>query len=489
MPDNEKILAVKKAFEQQLLKIPGVTGVAVGLKQKNGQPIQELAIAIFVEKKKNKGDLKPDEIIPEEIEGFKTDVIESGFAIKSDTYKGGTHVESEPNGAFSYGTLGCFAFTTDAVPKQVLLSNQHVLMEAQNETPIGGDVGPNICSICSYCCSTIIAKILKAKINPDVDAAIAELKTGTQWLAEIEEIGIVTGDHTVTLAEISDAANPYQVRKKGARTGLTQGKVTHIDLTGPITNHDGSIHMNAVDQLRIVAIGTFTRFSDGGDSGSAIVNTSGEVVGLLHADNRTNVSAGGHTIASHIAKVKTHLGITIATATALNQVQTAPNSGVQPLIAGGGPIVVPMNSGRIHTLLQERERIQTTPKGKKWLDIFEKHRPHIVWLVNNNKRVATIWHRNRGPAIINLLMQYIENRSQPFPATINELSFKACIKNIAAAFTQFNDNEEFLKDLKKAEKIFLTLDKTPYEDLYNRVVFTKTRKGEFKFAVTERHLG
>jgi hypothetical protein len=80
MERMDVIRRVKQAHEQRLLSLPGVTGVDIGYKIVNGQKTNELVIRIYVEEKKDEDKLPAEQIIPKEIEGVKTDVIQQRFA-------------------------------------------------------------------------------------------------------------------------------------------------------------------------------------------------------------------------------------------------------------------------------------------------------------------------------------------------------------------------------------------------------------------------
>jgi hypothetical protein len=60
---------------QILMKIPGVTSVAWGYKEKAGQPTQELCFIVMVREKKPLESLSPAEQVPRELFGIPTDVI------------------------------------------------------------------------------------------------------------------------------------------------------------------------------------------------------------------------------------------------------------------------------------------------------------------------------------------------------------------------------------------------------------------------------
>jgi len=58
---------------------PGVTGVDIGFKEVDGQRTDQLAIRVLVGKKR---DVRPEEHVPERIQGFPTDVIERRYELQ-----------------------------------------------------------------------------------------------------------------------------------------------------------------------------------------------------------------------------------------------------------------------------------------------------------------------------------------------------------------------------------------------------------------------
>jgi hypothetical protein len=76
MPNFDEIRDVKARFRQRLLAIPGVHCVAIGPKLVSGRLTAEPVIVVFVTKKKPLAEIRPEEVVPAEIEGIKTDVVE-----------------------------------------------------------------------------------------------------------------------------------------------------------------------------------------------------------------------------------------------------------------------------------------------------------------------------------------------------------------------------------------------------------------------------
>jgi hypothetical protein len=67
--------AVRIKYEEQLMRLPNVTGVGIG--EKAGKE----AIKVFVTHKVPESSLRPEEIIPKTLEGFEVDVEEIGVVM------------------------------------------------------------------------------------------------------------------------------------------------------------------------------------------------------------------------------------------------------------------------------------------------------------------------------------------------------------------------------------------------------------------------
>lgn len=66
---------VKRKHEEQLMRLPNVTGVGIG--EKAGKEI----IKVFVTHKVPLSALQPQEVIPKMLEGYETDVEEIGIVM------------------------------------------------------------------------------------------------------------------------------------------------------------------------------------------------------------------------------------------------------------------------------------------------------------------------------------------------------------------------------------------------------------------------
>ena len=74
----KRVSELKVLVEDELLRKPNVVGVGVGLRQKDGEFTDEVALVVMVSKKFPGIELEPEDRIPEEIDNVPVDVLEVG---------------------------------------------------------------------------------------------------------------------------------------------------------------------------------------------------------------------------------------------------------------------------------------------------------------------------------------------------------------------------------------------------------------------------
>ena len=80
-PESEiwhRLQVVRRAHEAELLRLPNVVGLGIGLRKRHGDPTGELALVVMVSRKVPSAELAPAERIPSEIDGVPVDVQEMG---------------------------------------------------------------------------------------------------------------------------------------------------------------------------------------------------------------------------------------------------------------------------------------------------------------------------------------------------------------------------------------------------------------------------
>ena len=201
------------------------------------------------------------------------------------------------------GTLG--ALVTDGTTKYIL-SNNHVLARGDQATT-GEDVSQPglIDSNCSV--ATVVADFsIASPLGSNVDAALAQLRTGTMDATGfIEDIGVPSGTVVAPTVNLS-------VAKSGRTTGFTTGTIGSVNTSVNVQYQKdcGSGKKFIVAYTNQVVINS-SSFSAGGDSGSLIVtnNASHNPVALLFAGSSS--ATIGNPIGEVLAKLSTVSGRSI----------------------------------------------------------------------------------------------------------------------------------------------------------------------------------
>jgi hypothetical protein len=209
------------------------------------------------------------------------------------------------------GTLGCFVRLDNGDP--ALLSNNHVVA-GENRGQKGSDriLQPG---------STVHDPNEQIDVLTDFvgllpSPAGATPRTGNVTFNEIDA-GVAKLDENITFNQgylplrnlivpsaTATARIGDQVFKVGRTTGLTQGEVTDVaTVVGPVPYDPGPCWFRR--SITIEGLNG-TQFSDKGDSGSAIVRTNGQIIGILYAGN------GAQTFACPIDTCLQNLSCTLA---------------------------------------------------------------------------------------------------------------------------------------------------------------------------------
>jgi hypothetical protein len=403
--------SVRKWLHEQF---PDVLGVDVGIKESHGELTNVLAFRVHVRRKKSMGELRPEEVIPNEIRGVPTDILVVKDAEpETDLLTGGIQIE----GSGGIGTLGCFVtLDTDPVAdkKIYILSNHHVLMGSS------GAAGDKIChpskcmSPCCHC--NDVAELVAASAGAPgsagnlIDAGYARILdqgtgvTNSHFFSNtIEGIGPVFG---------STAAVPFDIiRKHGRTTGLTYGIVVSVTFPFALTVEEGQPTAGYINQMDINPVQPSTDWSEGGDSGSAVVNRFNQVVGLHFAGPRGGPEGRANNINNVLSTAAGGFGLTVlssGTAGAL------PLSGVA---VQDFPIVKPQN-----TFLILERALKSSEAGKCLYNAFRENRGEVMDLINDNREVKVAWHRYHGPAYLGHALKAARDSNYPFPMEIETYS-------------------------------------------------------------------
>ncbi|MDF9749195.1 hypothetical protein [Arthrobacter sp. ES3-54] len=304
------IRRIKEQIEDEILARPGVTGVDIGYKQVGDETTEIPAIIVFVEKKKNEDELEEDQVIPKTFGPFATDVRQEGpYIFTQDAVRYNPLLGGIAGGACTqipgFGTLGAIVQDNASPPGTVrlgVLSNWHVLVAGTTSTsPLNVAQPPP--GLGGTCPPDTIATVARSAITEYVDGAVAFLNTARPAINAIKDIGTIFPPATMP------AVVGWPVRKRGARTGLTNGTVESVDASFVLVESDGT-YRKFKNQIRI---GQSTwpgpsAFMLPGDSGSVLVDSANRrIVGLLFA----GTSDGSVAYANPIADVLFALNVSI----------------------------------------------------------------------------------------------------------------------------------------------------------------------------------
>jgi hypothetical protein len=329
--DLERLLqdaiAVKRQYLDKLFAMPNVVGIGIGFKVASGVVTGDLAITINVSKKVPTAQLAASDLVPKLLGSFKTDVVETGifkaFQDPKQKMRPARPGVSIGHYQITAGTFGCLVKRGSDV---FILSNNHVLANS-NKANLGdailqpgpydgGTAADKIAELAEFVqiefdgggpqpggCSGLIGSLLSLfgqQPKPSganqpgdnhVDCAIAKPLSPDLVTPEILQIGTPAGVGTATLGT--------SVQKFGRTTTYTQGSIIQVDVTatvdygGPTAVYHGQLMAGAMSQ--------------GGDSGSAVLDDQKRVVGLLFAGSDTT------TLMNPFQDVLTALNVEIVT--------------------------------------------------------------------------------------------------------------------------------------------------------------------------------
>lgn len=315
----------------QLHARTNVVATGIGYKVIGAEKTSTLSIVCSVAEKVPADQLSSKDLVPEMVEGVPIDVVQTGLirALQSHTDR----IRPSPGGVsighkdITSGTLGCVVNKNSQV---FILSNNHVLANS-NEAELGDPIlqpgvydggrypqdhianleqfvpisftgDPSDCptalgitdflnAIARFLGSDVRLYAVSEQVSENlVDAALARPINPGDVSEEILEIGTIRG---LVQGQLGMA-----VKKSGRTTGLTTGVIEQVDVSVNVQYGQNQIAY-FTDQLMA---GTM---SQGGDSGSAILDENNHLLGLIFAGSENS------TIFNRIENVFSALGISL----------------------------------------------------------------------------------------------------------------------------------------------------------------------------------
>ena len=309
----EQVNQVKEKHKESILAKDHVVGVGTGYKISHGRQSDRLCVVTLVQKKVPQSGLPTQSLVPSQLDGVPTDVIEAGEirALQSptDVFRPAPGGVSIGHFRTTAGTFGCVVRDRE-FGTRLILSNNHVLANSNQASPgdpilqpsavDGGRVKDHTlaylvrfvplrfgiekgtCTVANTLADLTnkaaelfgfhhrmeVIRFDTEAINL-VDAAAARPASDEDIRDEILHIGAVDG--------FVEARLGMSVRKSGRTTGLTTGTVTVLNASVNVNYLDNKI---ARFENQIIT----SPMSEGGDSGSLLVDGNElKAVGLLFA--------------------------------------------------------------------------------------------------------------------------------------------------------------------------------------------------------------
>lgn len=277
-------------YKNKLLTLNHVVGIGYGKKIKKNKKTDENSIIVMVDEKIPKNKLEEEDIIPEKIENFKTDVQEVGKLKLLNKNRNEKFRPAPPGVSIGHykvtaGTLGAIV-KDNKTDEPLILSNNHILANISNGRDKKAKIGDPILQPASYDNGSeekdIIANLVRF-IPLNDSKGIFDPVSNTVDCAVAKPINSdIIEDNILEIGKINGVKNPeidMKVIKSGRTTGLTEANIRAIDSTVRV-NLDSKREAIFTDQI------VTSSFSDGGDSGSLVLDKDKNAVGLLFAGSK-----------------------------------------------------------------------------------------------------------------------------------------------------------------------------------------------------------
>ena len=132
MAQLEQVAQAKRKNKQRIMGKPNVVGVGVGYRERSGRVTDELCVVAMVRRKLPASAMKPEELVPMQVNDVPTDVLEVGvlraFQARTDRWRPAPGGVSIGHYQVTAGTLGCVV-RDRATGDRLILSNNHVLAD------------------------------------------------------------------------------------------------------------------------------------------------------------------------------------------------------------------------------------------------------------------------------------------------------------------------------------------------------------------------
>jgi hypothetical protein len=473
--------------QKLLTKIPGVMAVGLGIKEVKGQLSDQPALIVYVRKKLPKDQVSRDQMIPANFQGMPIDVqrFPDTELFGGTTLDGGMQIRRLPdaNDRPKPGTLG-YIVTHTSDGQNVMLSCEHVLLFIRRDER--GVFHPDV----SRCCGKLkhkVGTVIDGRIGNfsvnsaagtfdfAMDGALASVDSGVNARKYIPNVGNIVGSGDISGSPTGQGSPTISVKKMGAISGFTQGTVDDVAFDQPpalrmikirptatggfpftirwrVPPEDVADHLANYPAASLGGTATqvgadevefhISTFALPGDSGSALVDATGNIVGVIvsggvyrldaYQNGRlgTGIVPTGTGIACHIGPYIQELGIRI-------DPSTVPAAGVALVTPGEEILHEPDSVQSIHARLATLENdLERLPEGRRLIELVRSHAEEVMNLVHHNRKVMVAWHRGEGPAFSNLYLKALMEPDSDLPREIKGVTLETARERMYQALTQ-----------------------------------------------------
>ncbi len=293
-----------------------------------------------------------------------------------------------------------------------------------------GQPDPSFGSSCCHCCSHRIGRVLDARF--DLDVALIQLDPDQKYKPEIQDLGLVAG--------VEPPAQPMTVYRRGRTTQRTNttnaGLVRGLNVSGAVANtlrfYNNSFLIQAVGH------DPFTVY---GDSGSAIVDLVGKVVGIgWGGQDAWGYATPIDLIVAAFPALALNLAPAAEAGHAATDVRTVPHPAARmeaapESLTAARPVMI---GGDLQDRLLEAEKeVAAAPAGREYAHLIRSHFDEGQRLINRNRKVATAWHRNGGPELLQAIFRMIQRPDQRLPLQFNGKPWSECLSNLLRVMAHY----------------------------------------------------
>jgi len=462
MSNESELLRAVDDAERGLRGRPGVIGVGLG---RRDEPEQGWEICIAVDKERVADDAALVSGIPTELSGLPTKVMNrpdmsmakgppppTASPIVLPDYakyrplQGGSMllVYSSRFFAESWATLGGLVYKGG----KAALTNYHAAPAPSDpEYSYTNCYQPNRkpCYCCGFPCfyENYIGPVHVGMgvFNENNDASLITL--GEPIVNSIVGIGAMDGSESLTQLDIG-----LKVQKRGAQTRYTKGVVDgywrKAEFDDPF---DSRKRITMRDIVRIKPEGA-TAFSMRGDSGSLLLDFDRAVRGLCFGSGEGDDGLR-YSWAIPSQRVINDLNITFPIDSGFESTEDAPTASVS---------------------IEERLRadLATHAAGREFVDIVDRHGDEVLSLINHNKRVATVWHRQHGPAWIRQILECTNDYTRPTPFEIAGEPVRDRLMRVAEMLSRYG-SPALRRDITLYADVLTELPGLSYEQIRQRL--------------------